>query len=352
MCRAFEALLEGKSLGTAELSTLLGVGPAQARRYAKQLGKMKGVRQTADGIQLSKQALFETPSREAAVAAALMAGVSELFHGTRYAQAMRDALGYVAARAPQPLPTDGLLQRFRFATRGGDPAIGEKAQVLEVVVKALLNSERLAVNYIDFAGAPRCCTFEPLTLFVYEHQLYLIGREPQLAIEALRFSRLASAHGTKQRFEYPSSAAYNLDALLHEIWGIFLGYDEHALEEVIVRLAPRWRTFANSHRWHPSQQVIDADKGLVRFFLRPCPEFRGWVLNMGSEIEVLQPNWLREWVASELKDALAIYEAGDAVIQRGEPCHRRVVLPNSRRIQAPMDPPRRLRLRLRTDKAP
>jgi predicted DNA-binding transcriptional regulator YafY len=312
MCRAVEALLEGRVLTAADLSELLGVGVPQARRYVRHLCEVKGVRKTADGIQLSKQTLFDAPTREAAVAAALMAGLGELFHGTRYAQAMRDALEYVATRAPRPLPTDGLLRRFRFATRGGDPAIAEKAQVLETVVRAVLDSERLTIKYVDFDGDHRNCAFEPLTLIVYEHQLYLIGREPKESIEPLRFSRLESAQGTKQHFEYPSAAAYNLDALLHEIWGVFVGYDQHDLEEVVVRLAPRWRTFANSHRWHPSQQVIDADKGLVRFTLRACPEFRGWVLNMGAEIEVVKPAWLREWVSSELKRALAIYQPADS----------------------------------------
>jgi predicted DNA-binding transcriptional regulator YafY len=305
MCRIFELLLEGRCLTLADLAVVAGVREAQARRYVRHLGVVKGVRRTADGVQLARDLLFEKCSRESAVAAALMAGLGELFKDTKYSQAMRDALSYVAERAPQPLPTDGLVRRFRFAARGGDPALAEKPQVLETVVRAVLDSHRLRVRYTSFEGTSSVRFFEPLTLLIYEHQLYLVGREPGHAIEALRLSRFESALSTKQQFTFPSPNEYNLDAALAEVWGVFVGYKERDLEEVVLRLAPRWFTFAATHRWHSSQETLDAKEGLVRFRLRPCPEFQRWLLGFGTEVEVIKPEWLRGWVVEQARKVLA-----------------------------------------------
>jgi predicted DNA-binding transcriptional regulator YafY len=95
--------------------------------------------------------------------------------------------------------------------------------------------------------------------------------------------------------------------LLREVWGVFVAYDSVALTDVDVQFSPRWREFAKTHRWHPSQQNLGSGTGRVRFHLRPCPEFEMWILGLGSDVKVLAPQWLRERIEGRLVTAAAQY---------------------------------------------
>ena len=68
----------------------------------------------------------------------------------------------------------------------------------------------------------------------------------------------------------------------------------------------RW---IRERQWHPTQEVEElADGGLVlRITVAGGGDLKRWVLSHGSHVEVLEPEWLREAVAEELRRAAQIY---------------------------------------------
>ena len=78
---------------------------------------------------------------------------------------------------------------------------------------------------------------------------------------------------------------------------------------VSVRFAPRQARWIRERRWHKTARVQEQlDGGLVLHLkVAETSEIRRWVLQFGSEAEVLTPQSLRDVVAKELAAALGAY---------------------------------------------
>lgn len=81
--------------------------------------------------------------------------------------------------------------------------------------------------------------------------------------------------------------------------------------EVAIRFAPRQSRWIRERKWHRSARIQEAIDGSVTLRLKvpASGELQRWVLQFGSEAEVLRPPALRRAVAAELQRAAARYRA-------------------------------------------
>ena len=81
--------------------------------------------------------------------------------------------------------------------------------------------------------------------------------------------------------------------------------------EVAIRFAPRQSRWIRERKWHRSARIQEAIDGSVTLRLKVpvSGELQRWVLQFGSEAEVLKPAALRRAVAAELQRAAAPYRA-------------------------------------------
>jgi predicted DNA-binding transcriptional regulator YafY len=79
--------------------------------------------------------------------------------------------------------------------------------------------------------------------------------------------------------------------------------------EVVLRFIPDASPYVRERTWHPSQQIeVHADGGLTLHLCIAEPrEMLPWIRSWGAQVEVLAPDWLRERVADELKNAAEMY---------------------------------------------
>jgi predicted DNA-binding transcriptional regulator YafY len=113
----------------------------------------------------------------------------------------------------------------------------------------------------------------PLSIVVYDHQLYLIARDRRRH-HPYRFSRIIDFAMTSLSFRYPKAADYDLRALFAESFGIFI--TPAKIERARIRLAARWATFARSHRWHALQRIVEEANGIgVELARIPCQRAAG-----------------------------------------------------------------------------
>jgi hypothetical protein len=78
---------------------------------------------------------------------------------------------------------------------------------------------------------------------------------------------------------------------------------------VAVRFAPHQARWIRERKWHRSARIQEELDGSLVLRLRvvESSELRRWVLQFGSQAEVLAPASLRKAVAAELKAAAAAY---------------------------------------------
>ena len=94
--------------------------------------------------------------------------------------------------------------------------------------------------------------------------------------------------------------------LLDGAFGIFQGREKHA---VVLRFAPERARWIKEQVWHPQQQIIDRDDGGLDLVI-PVADFREIklrVLQYGSDVEVIEPETLRNQVAEEIRKMAVVY---------------------------------------------
>ena len=108
-----------------------------------------------------------------------------------------------------------------------------------------------------------------------------------------------------ETFKYPARSEFDPERVFSDSFGIFLG---RPVERVVVRLDPRWATYARTHRWHESQVVRVAGEGIeVTLRVGVCPELEAWILGFGEQAEVLAPPFLRDRVRLRLGSMRELY---------------------------------------------
>jgi predicted DNA-binding transcriptional regulator YafY len=140
------------------------------------------------------------------------------------------------------------------------------------------------------------------------HALYLIGwDETRNGIRTFKIERIRDVSLTPRTFEPPEAG--ELERTLRQAWDIIA--DQQAAE-VVLRFAPSVAARVGETTWHPTQRLErQADGSLVwRATVAGTIEIRLWILSWGDEVEVLEPESLRDDVAATWRRALARY--GDA----------------------------------------
>ena len=322
--RAFQLvnlLLQGQQPTVDEASAAIGVQAPRVRELMKELKRevdcaeftgshpkrirLMGVRQG-------------TPSHEMAIGACLAASLAPLFAGTVLESGVIDGLRYVIDASPSAAKFSEIERKFFFVGRGGESGLPRNAKQLKLLTMAILEQREITLTHSRFdPDAPDGRkTYQPLSLAIYNHQLYVIGRRPtDKAIRLLRFSRIKNLRVLRSRtFEYPAEHEFSPRQLYRDAFGVYLGAPDAPVEQVEVRLTKKWKAYAKDHCWHASQKVSVTDDGvLVRLAVRVCAELEAWVLSFGEEAEVIAPASLRERVASRATSMAAVYSAATTV---------------------------------------
>lgn len=297
-----EDLLRGREHDRHSLAERLGVQPAMADRLMKAVLRLPGVHEHKEGrrrfikMDLASLAPAPPPPYPTAVAACFGASLWPLFHGSSYEQGIREAARDVVGRTRRRAVFRDIDRKFWFLRRGGEVALLDRSPLLDEIIDAVLRHRVLSVEYTRFTGDAHHLRIEPLSIVVHDHQLYVVAREGDGdgagRLHPYRFARIRAAEALDQTFEYPARAAYDPGQVFRDSFGIFLDKPVH---DVVLKLTKSWATYAQSHRWHDSQQVeVGRDHVMVRLHVRVCPELEAWILGFGDEAEVIAPKALRE----------------------------------------------------------
>lgn len=310
--RLVNALLREPTLTVRQAADAIGVDVPRARTIMEKLVEEVDCAEYAPGsprrVRL-RGLRYGEPSHEAAIAACLAASLAPLFEGSELERGMREGLRHVVDSSPRPAKFQHIARKFFFVRRGGEMALPENAKLLERLAKATLDQSYVKIAYENFESEIREEVVEPLSLAVYDHQLYLLARRENDRLPLiLRFSRIRAVTRRSRTFEYPSELEYSPRELFAHSIGNFVKPAEVPAELVVVRLSQRLAVHARTHRWHASQHVESVVGGvIVQLTVRICPQVESWILSFGDQAEVLEPLSLRERIAERVRRQAALY---------------------------------------------
>lgn len=195
-------------------------------------------------------------------------------------------------------------KRIRLLRMAGRSASGEHFQT---VAGALLNRQRLNIRYHnrnDDSESQR--EVSPQRLTHYRDNWYLDAwchLRNELRTFAIERLRAATTLDKPAR----NIAEKNLDAHYASSYGIFAGKPKHT---ACLLFSPQRARWVAEEQWHPQQQSRTLADGRheLRLPYSDPRELLMDILKHGAEVEVMEPESLREMVQKQLRDALKKYE--------------------------------------------
>ena len=152
--------------------------------------------------------------------------------------------------------------------------------------------------------------FEPA---VWSDAFYLIGglerADGSFESLTLKLDRIRSAKALSSHFERPSGREI-VDSL-EQTWGIWVG--EGTAVRVKLRFHNRQYQRLHETRWHPTQKTwLEPDGAVIWEALISEPqEMLPWIRGWGADVEVLEPDDIRQQVAAEAEATARAYRRAD-----------------------------------------
>ena len=179
---------------------------------------------------------------------------------------------------------------------------------LEPIIKAMKSNLMLSITYQSYMrDESNTFDLEPYCVKLFKQRWYLVGRSAgfkQVRVYAL--DRIVDLALTDKRFKMPKS--FDPAAFFEDFYGI-IAHENPEVEIVKLKVSANQSNYLRSLPLHPSQKEVERGDEYSVFELRLCPEFdfQQEILSQTPDIEVLEPQWLREEIAKKLKDTCEKY---------------------------------------------
>jgi predicted DNA-binding transcriptional regulator YafY len=213
------------------------------------------------------------------------------------------ALRRLAVTLPEPFAAQ--LERAAEQTQA-QHVNSRHTAVLEAVAEGWGTGHKVEIAYTAPNGnTSHERVIAPYTLEATDAGVYVIAQDDSSGeIRTFKLERLQTACVLPQTYHIPDD--FDPVAYLEHSWRIMTG-DQPV--EVVLRFIPEVAPYVLERTWHPSQEVEAGpdDNLTLRFQIAEPVEMLPWIRSWGAQVEVLAPDWLRERVADELRQAAEIY---------------------------------------------
>jgi predicted DNA-binding transcriptional regulator YafY len=188
-------------------------------------------------------------------------------------------------------------------SRGVDYA--DKADILEQILLGHEERRNVFIAYQSRRSTePLTYPISPYAIRQYENAVYIIGfSEQHSEIRCFKLDRISDA----ERIEFPFSmpADFDADTYLGPAFGIYGGTPER----VEIKIAASATRPIAEARWHKSQETIHHLDGTLTLTIDVAitPELESWILSLGPEARVIEPESLANKIAIKAAAIASLY---------------------------------------------
>ena len=173
---------------------------------------------------------------------------------------------------------------------------------LAVILEAMKTNTHLSITYQSYwRDESRTYDVHPYCIKLFKQRWYLVAYCPYLDVLMIlavdRILNICKLDG--ETFQMPEE--FEPEEYFQNFYGIIAGTGGD-VETVKLKVSAGQANYFRSLPLHSSQQEIESDDEYSVFTLRICPEydFQQEILSNGEDVEVLEPQWLREEIAGKV----------------------------------------------------
>ncbi len=220
----------------------------------------------------------------------------EQYRGTAFEKPLRAAFDKMTESLQQEgaFSLQDLGQGVSFRPLG---ASTESLQVFEAVAKTVLDNRTLEFDYQALrSDKVERRRIEPYHLGCIGNQWYVIGKDlVRGKLRTFALSRLSRPQALKTQFRRPEN--FSVSEMMGDS---FAAFEATKPARVRIRLDKIGARLASERLWHRSQKLKELPSGGAELTLNVgvAPDLENWILSWGRHAEVLEPEDLRDRIAS------------------------------------------------------
>ena len=181
-------------------------------------------------------------------------------------------------------------------------------EYLQTIIYAMQQSKELAIDYQPFYGHRASYTIQPYAMKTYHQRWYVLGFIKELnSIRNIALDRLLEMTIKEQPFKFPKN--FNAEKYYANTIGIFVN-EKLSPVKVTLKAYGKQIEYLRSLPLHKSQCETFSKYGefcVFEYKLCLTPELSSQILAMGENVEVLEPQELREEVKRRLEESILRY---------------------------------------------
>jgi proteasome accessory factor B len=192
------------------------------------------------------------------------------------------------------------------------PVDHDFVQVLEAVTRAWADHRKIRIWYsAQSSGETKAREFAPY--FVEptpQGGLYAIGHDALSGeIRTLKFQRMRKVEVLDEPYSIPPD--FDANHYFSTAWGIMGGVGE---VKVALTFSPEAAPLLKERIWHDPQVIEDLPGGVCRLivWVKDWREMRPWIRSWGSQVEVEEPDTLRDEIALDAVKVTDFYRMARA----------------------------------------
>lgn len=173
--------------------------------------------------------------------------------------------------------------------------------------EAIVNKQVLNIRYKSFkANKPITCEIHPYFLKQYNNRWFLFGWNTEFGmITNFALDRIEAISPMFAEYrEKPENI--NFDEYFDDIIGVTIPQGKH-IEHIVMRIAPDRYPYIKNKPLHPSQHNYDKEYR-ISIDVIPNNELIALLLSFGSQLEVLEPQNVRDMMRDHIKTLNKFYK--------------------------------------------
>ena len=186
-------------------------------------------------------------------------------------------------------------------------------QHLRTIIEAMKENRVLNVTYQSYwRGEENNFDVQPYCVKLFRQRWYLVARStnPYFNEQGPRIyalDRILSIHTTAETFQMPKD--WSANAYFDGCFGIIADQNIQP-QPVKLKVSAKQANYLRDLQMHSSQKEIERNDqySIFTLHLRPTFDFQQELLWNGEDVEVLEPQWLRDELADRIQRMCDIYK--------------------------------------------
>ena len=168
-------------------------------------------------------------------------------------------------------------------------------EYLQPIIDAMKKNHLIHFTYYNYwRDDYRQHCIEPYCVKLFRQRWYMVGKMLGANVVLVySLDRMSEFRKSERTFKYPDD--FDGEYFFKDCYGIIAG-DGTKCEHIVLKVSAGQANYMRDLPLHKSQQEIERkeDYSIFELYVRPTYDFYQEVLKMGSHVEVLEPNYMRE----------------------------------------------------------